>query len=312
MKKEMKQDFQQFIHNNQNVDARKQKIQRQRQSVQDAGGYKANNLSYQAEDDRRSQIANDVFNEILQKKGQPPPVYPSTNMNQHPDYNMGGESHHPPSQPRDDQSSFMFKDSEDDQRRQQKLKQQEYGSFLRSQMGSNQARRPQQQEQNTYAPIIEKIGSEQNRRGPKVDKKEYRLELERQIEEKKIQQEKQIQELKQEDYQFQQNPSANSYESNTPQYQNIQSERAGSAYDQNRSQAAYPETNQYARQQSFTAQRTQSSQDINKKLEYQAQLKAQIEENKQRANQQKQKEKEQEEYEERMKNKERYQLQSEF
>jgi hypothetical protein len=72
MKLEMKQDFQNFMHQNQNIDPRKQKIQRQRQPIQDAGGFLpglGQSRHQPSEEDRKSQIANEVFAEILHKKG---------------------------------------------------------------------------------------------------------------------------------------------------------------------------------------------------------------------------------------------------
>lgn len=80
MKREMQQDFQNYIQQNQGVDPRKQRVQRQKQPSQDAGGCfpgDNNRVIASRESQKRSQIADDVFNEILNKKTKAQEYLPS-------------------------------------------------------------------------------------------------------------------------------------------------------------------------------------------------------------------------------------------
>jgi hypothetical protein len=62
MKQQHQKDFQKHMQNNQNVDARKQKIQRQRQPTQESGSHHQSQIN---KSQKNSQMADDVFNEIL-------------------------------------------------------------------------------------------------------------------------------------------------------------------------------------------------------------------------------------------------------
>lgn len=67
MKREMKQDYQNYIKQSQNIDARKQKIMKQRQATEDAGYFPGDQIG-ESFDKKRSQIADEVFNEIMSGK----------------------------------------------------------------------------------------------------------------------------------------------------------------------------------------------------------------------------------------------------
>ena len=74
MKREMQKDFQNYMHQNQNVDARKQRIQKHRQDIGNSSADYYNNPSTDNHDSRRRQIADEVFNEIMSNKGSNPSV----------------------------------------------------------------------------------------------------------------------------------------------------------------------------------------------------------------------------------------------
>lgn len=80
MKREMQQDFQNYIQQTQGADPRKQRVQRQKQPSQDAGGFfpgDNNRVTASRESTKRNQIADEVFNEILNKKTKAQEYLPS-------------------------------------------------------------------------------------------------------------------------------------------------------------------------------------------------------------------------------------------
>lgn len=171
------------------------------------------------------------------------------------------------------------------------MKKLEYGEILRSQMSSAQHDRPRRDQPQHVQNIVEKIGSDYENQKNKINKDEYRNVLEKQIEEKKLKQLWEKRQFEQEELEFQEKAKLVQ-----PSY------FAGNSVESYEPKVAYPtipETNRYARQSTITSQSSETQESVSKKLQYQAELRAQIEEKERLAKFEKQKEREIEEFEER-------------
>lgn len=300
MKKQHQKEFQSYMQQNQNVDARKQKIQRQRQPTQDTGGFHSSQMD---KSQKLSQMADEVFNEVLGNRSNGLFI-PQQNF--HSKISKLNLDEHPPqSVAQPEQNNFMFGGSEEDEKRKKKMEKLEYGKMLRNQMGSAKggSRHPRQEE-NTYAPIIEQIGQNYQQNASKIDKNEYRLDLQRQIEERKQTEQRRKFELEQEDFNYQRNL-------NGVQQPGASVERTSSSYSQNRPISSN-ESNQYVRQASITQPNEETPEQIAKKLQYQSELRAQIMEKERQKQLEKNREREMEEIEERKKHEEQIQLKYQF
>ena len=160
---------------------------------------------------------------------------------------------------------------------------------MRNQISSSKQEK-RSQKSSEYAPILDKIGGQTT--SQKINKSEYRNELQRQIEERKAQLKREEMIKKQEDKQYYQNLQKNHHLPLNPPDANY-------SYDINNSNVPTPQNKGFARQSTITSQKNETSQSIAKKMQYQAELRAQIEERERQNKVEEQKLKELEEYEER-------------
>ncbi|CAI2385004.1 unnamed protein product [Moneuplotes crassus] len=292
MKRQMQEDFQKHLNQNKNIDPRRARIQKQREAVSDPDYYSANTSDTSS---RRKQIADDVFSEIM--SGKAPQIPQKTVYSEHND-----RVPHP-SHP---EGNFMFKGNEEDELRQKKLKQKEYGEVLRSQMGSAKSRRPQKYQEDDYRQNQDSMTVNDRSHMPKYNKDEYRMELQRQIEERKKREQDRQRQLEEEDLKYQRN-----VESNIQQPGMKPGSRPVSNYSQ-RPDSDYNYNQHYARQHSITNQKEETPEQIAKKMQYQAELKAQIEERNRIKKMKEQEEKNFEEIQERRKIDEQRQLHEQY
>lgn len=200
----------------------------------------------------------------------------------------------------------MFKSSEDEEKQRIRMKKQEYGEILRSQMSSAQHERTNKNQHSNVPTMIEKIGNDNDNQRVKIDKDEYRFALQKQIEEKKLQQQIKKEEMEREEMMYRN------------QVESVQV--PGSGYDSNRANIEYNKPNYapvqenatYARQSTITSQNYQSQESIIKKQQYQAELRAQIEEKERQSKLEKQRIRELEEIEDRRKQEEHNQMISDY
>ena len=164
----------------------------------------------------------------------------------------------------------MFKNSEEDEIRRQKMKKKEYGEILRNQMNSSQHNR-QRNEDNSNAPILEKLGKNYEQNRPKIDKNEYRHFLEKQMEEKKLQQQREKEKLQQEEIREQENLERGYHPA-------LEDNRITSSQSQRTNQIQETENQRFVRHPTITSQKEESQESISRKLKYQEELKKQIDE----------------------------------
>ena len=173
---------------------------------------------------------------------------------------------------------------------------------MRNQISSSKQEKRSQQV-TEYAPILDKIGGQTTVQ--KIDKSEYRNELQRQIEERKAQIKKEEMIKKQEDMKYYQHLQKNYHlPLNQPE--------ADYSYDINNSNVPTPQNKGFVRQSTITSQKSETPQSIAKKMQYQAELRAQIEERERQKKAEEQRLKDLEEYEEKKKLEEQQQLNMQY
>ena len=323
MKKEMKRDLQNFVQQNQNADPRKQRIQKQRQIAQGtdqwgrAQTFSNSNIincnificidDHSKHDDpernynKRNQVADEVFNEIMQTKSNKSEIYGKPSSCKSKFLLLDGEYD---KESQDNQSHFMFKTSEDEEKQRIRMKKQEYGDILRSQMSSAQNERTNKNRHSNAPNIIDKIGNDYDNQRVKVDKDEYRFALQKQIEEKKLQHQIKKEEMEKEELMYR-----NQIES--VQVPGYDSNKANMEYNKP-NYTPVQENQTFARQSTITSQNFKSQESITKKQQYQAELRAQIEEKERQSKLEKQRIKEFEEIEDRRKLEEHNQMISDY
>ena len=199
----------------------------------------------------------------------------------------------------------MFDSSEEEEKKNERQRKLEYGQILRSQMGSAKNRRPQQRDQD-FAPIEEVLGRDNRSKMPKINKDEYRMELERQIQERKMKEDAIKRKMEEEDLKYQQNVLQNI------QQPGMVPDRVSSSYSNNRPVSGFEANQQYVRQKSITSPNEETPEEIAKKLQYQSDLRAQIEEKERRKKEQEMEEKKFEVIEEQKKLNEQHQLLTQY